>query len=90
MDGNTDINDAAQLVLLIRGFENFEITKELACMQSLKGNFWKGFNFEKTNGAPKMTRRKSSFLGHLNQTYLTKKKFFLHCIIHQNTLCNLH
>ncbi|CAL1278868.1 unnamed protein product [Larinioides sclopetarius] len=38
IDKSTDINDAAQLVLLIRGVdENFEITEELACIRSLKG-----------------------------------------------------
>ncbi|GBN65243.1 Maltase A3 [Araneus ventricosus] len=40
-----------------------------------------------TDGAPNMTGKKSGFLGLFNQNYPGHNVVFLHCVIHQDTLC---
>lgn len=40
-----------------------------------------------TDGAPNMTGKKSGFLGLFNQNYPGNNVVFLHCILHQHSLC---
>ena len=72
MDESTDVNDTAQLILFIRGFdENFSVTEELARMRSLKGT----------------TKGSDIFHEFLEGHLILKVPISKICIIHQDILC---
>ncbi|XP_025203824.1 general transcription factor II-I repeat domain-containing protein 2B-like [Melanaphis sacchari] len=107
LDESTDLTDTA---LFIRGIDtDFNITEELASLESISGTTTGADIFEKVNscltnlgltweklcsittdGAPNMVGRNTGLIGRITE-FTTSKMFetpiFLHCIIHQQSLC---
>ncbi|XP_077426332.1 general transcription factor II-I repeat domain-containing protein 2-like [Vanacampus margaritifer] len=78
LDESNDIKDTAQLLIFIRGInDSFEITEELLSMESLKG---------KTRGEDLKKRRKR-IQDKVKEQNPEQDVIFLHCIIHQESLC---
>ncbi|KAL4104099.1 hypothetical protein QTP88_019412 [Uroleucon formosanum] len=109
LDESTDVSDTAQLLIFIRGIDtDYNITEELASLESISGTTKGADIFEKVNcienlgltweklcsittdGAPNMVGRNTGLVGKIAELTTSKMigtPIFLHCIIHQQSLC---
>lgn len=110
LDESTDLTDTAQLLIFIRGIDtDYNITEELASLESISGTTTGADIFEKVNscitnlgltweklcsittdGAPNMVGRNTGLIGRiaeLTTSKMVETPIFLHCIIHQQSLC---
>ncbi|KAE9527235.1 hypothetical protein AGLY_012933 [Aphis glycines] len=110
LDESTDVSDTAQLLIFIRGIDtDYNITEELASLESISGTTKGSDIFEKVNccienlgltweklcsittdGAPNMVGRNTGLVGRIAELTTSKMivtPIFLHCIIHQKSLC---
>ncbi|CAI6372756.1 unnamed protein product [Macrosiphum euphorbiae] len=110
LDESTDVSDTAQLLIFIRGIDtDYNITEELASLESISGTTKGADIFEKVNccienlgltweklcsittdGAPNMVGRNTGLVGRIAELTTSKMietPIFLHCIIHQQSLC---